>query len=63
MSDKSFGIEDLLHTAKELEKWQEKDTDKFEINMNDHKSTADYRHERQEQRDYESQRSGYGYPN
>lgn len=59
--EKTYDINDLLHTAKELEKWQKKDT--FEINMNNHKSTSEYRHERQEQRDYESQKNGYGYPN
>jgi len=51
MNDKEFDIVDLLHTAKELEKWQEKD-------VPPEKTVSDIRHDRQDRDEYARYRRG-----
>ena len=54
MNDKEYSINDLLHTAKELEKWQAKDTDCMPLE----KTVDDIRHERQDRDEYSRYRRG-----
>ena len=55
-NEKEFDINDLLHTAKELEKWQKKD--KFEINMNVTTRVSDDDRARRDNEDYARYRRG-----
>lgn len=54
--DKEYGIEDLLHTAKELEKWQKKDVPT--INMNNEERASDVYDRRRGDEEYRRYRDG-----